>query len=94
HLHHRLTVTDLSKEAYMSESHFHRSFKNQIGMSPIEFINQERLHMAAALLTEGGHRLTDISMRCGFNSSSYFSKMFKRYYGVSPLKWDGAQGAA
>jgi AraC-like DNA-binding protein len=84
HLDERLTVECLSKLAYMSESSFFRAFRNEMGISPVDFINNERIKMAAALLRRNDLRMRQVAMRCGFNSASYFTRTFKKHYGVSP----------
>lgn len=87
HLDERLTVECLSKLAYMSESSFFRSFRNEMGVSPVDFINNERVKMAARLLRRPELSMRQVAMRCGFNSASYFTRMFKKHYGVSPTSF-------
>lgn len=82
-----LSVSELSQKAYMSESNFHRVFKNEIGVSPIEFINEERMKKATLLLRNSRRKIEDIYLACGFNSLSYFTRLFKRKYHVSPNQY-------
>ncbi len=84
HLEERLTVDQLSQLACMSSSGFYRAFKGEMGMSPIEFINEERIKLGASLLRQGEHNIQEIALLCGFNSASYFTRMFKRRLGVKP----------
>lgn len=84
HLHEPMTIENLSKKVYMSSSHFHRVFKNELGISPIDFINNERIKLATSLLHNPRKKIKDIYMECGFNSLSYFIRMFKRKKEVSP----------
>ncbi|MEM6321913.1 MAG: helix-turn-helix transcriptional regulator, partial [Bacteroidota bacterium] len=77
------------KKAYMSESNFHRVFKNELGISPIDFINEKRLERAATLLKSSSKKINDICLECGFNSRSYFTRLFKRKYQVSPNAYRG-----
>ncbi|MEZ4687991.1 MAG: AraC family transcriptional regulator [Bacteroidia bacterium] len=84
HIHEKLSVKSLSNKACMSESNFYRAFKNELGQSPVDFINEERLSMAAGLLTDPNNQVQDVSLMCGFNSLSYFTRLFKRKYGCSP----------
>lgn len=83
-LHEKLTIGELCKKSYMSESSFFRSFKNEIGVSPVDFINEERVKMAAGLLAGTNKKVSEIYLHCGFNSLSYFNRVFKKQYGVSP----------
>lgn len=79
-----LTIEELSKKVYMSESNFHRVFKNELGVSPIDFINNERIKLATSLLHNPKKKIKDVYMECGFNSLSYFTRLFKRKKQVSP----------
>ncbi|WP_116125888.1 AraC family transcriptional regulator [Lewinella sp. IMCC34183] len=84
HLDEKLTVAQLSRIACMSESGFYRAFRNELDCTPVEFINQERLKLAASLLLDRGRSIRDVALRCGFNSVSYFTRAFGEYYGSSP----------
>lgn len=90
-LHLELSVKELSNKAYMSESNFHRVFKNEFNLSPIEFINEERIKLAARLLRNPRMKIKDIYMSCGFKSLSYFSRMFKRKTNQSPKQYQKQQ---
>ncbi|MBU2996964.1 AraC family transcriptional regulator [Cellulophaga baltica] len=83
-LHESLTVEELSKKACMSPSHFHRTFKNELGLSPIGFINNERIKLAVSLLQNSKRKIKDIYMECGFESRSYFNRVFKTKQHISP----------
>jgi AraC-like DNA-binding protein len=71
----------------MSESGFYRSFKNEMGISPVDFIKGERIKLAHQLLQQGQLSIREIALRSGFNSPSYFTRMFKRHFGVSPASF-------
>lgn len=68
----------------MSESHFYRVFKNELGISPVEFINNERIKLAVSLLQDPKRTIKEVFMECGFESRSYFNRVFKRKKNVSP----------
>ncbi len=82
-----LTITELSRKAYMSESHFHRVFKNEVGISPIDFINNERIKLATRLLANPKMKIKEVYMRCGFDSRSYFNRMFRKKQQLSPTEY-------
>ena len=82
-----LSIEELSRRVYMSESHFHRVFKNELGISPVDFINNERIKLAISLLHDPKVKVKDIYMRCGFNSLSYFIRTFKRHTNASPKEY-------
>ena len=71
----------------MSESHFHRVFKNEIGISPIDFINNERIKLATRLLANPKIKIKEVYMRCGFDSRSYFNRMFRKKQQLSPTEY-------
>jgi cellulose synthase/poly-beta-1,6-N-acetylglucosamine synthase-like glycosyltransferase len=52
-----------------------------------EYINDKRLKKAAELLSVSKYNITEISSMVGFNNVTYFSKMFKKLYGVSPSEY-------
>lgn len=83
-LHEPLTIEELSEKVCMSPSHFHRVFKNEMGISPVNFINNERIKMAESMLKDPNVRIKEVYMACGFNSLSYFNRLFKRQNKVSP----------
>lgn len=86
-IHTKLTIKELSNKVFMSESNFHRVFKNELNISPIDFINNERIKLATSLLQDPRKKIKDIYMECGFNSLSYFIRMFKRKEQVSPKEY-------
>ena len=79
-----IDVAQLSRKAYMSESHFHRVFKQAMGMSPSAYVRRERLRKAAELISEGQLSISAVGEEVGFASVAHFSKAFKSIYGVSP----------
>ncbi len=78
-----LTLADLSGEAGMSPEYFCRVFKAVIGRSPIDYLNYYRLQCATEKLRTTDEYVTDIALSCGFADLSYFSKVFKKYNGIS-----------
>lgn len=86
-LHNQLTIKELSAKVYMSESNFHRVFKNELNISPIEFINEERIKLATRLLQDPRKRIKDIYMECGFNNISYFNRTFKKKENITPSEY-------
>lgn len=79
-----LPVETLSAMACMSTSHFYRTFKTELGVSPVEFINNERIKLAARLLQDSKRSVKDVYLDCGFESRSYFNRVFKNREKLSP----------
>lgn len=70
----------------LSKSFFSRAFEDVTGFGFSEYVTLVRLKNAERLLAETELPITEIAFRCGFNDSSYFSSVFRRIIGISPLK--------
>ena len=64
-----------------------RCFDRCIGVSPIQYLNNYRLHMAAEMLLSTKASILEISENCGFNSAAYFSKLFSEAMGCTPHQY-------
>ncbi len=80
-----IKIDELANLACMSSSHFYKQFKNTLGISPIDFINNERIKFAKKLLaSERNLNITDVAYKSGFNSVSYFNRQFKKHEMITP----------
>lgn len=79
-----LNLELLSNKACMSKSHFSRSFKLELGLSPSEFILRERLKLAKKYLQSTENRIQEVCFMAGFNNITYFIRAFKQEFGVTP----------
>ena len=77
-------IDELAKVAGYSRYHFSRVFNQWYGKSPSLFLREIRLKRAVRLLQTEMITVGDISYRCGFNDPSYFCKVFRQEFGVSP----------
>lgn len=82
-----ITIKALANIANMSESNFHAVFKKQMGISPIAYLNNYRLSIAADKLTNTFDTVSEISYSVGINDPLYFSKLFKKTYGMTPKEY-------
>ena len=82
-----LTVKELSGKACMSEPNFYKCFKQQFGISPVEYINQKRIELAKKLLQTIETNIADICFSCGFNNHNHFIKTFKKYTQTTPAHY-------
>lgn len=82
-----LSLENLSRIFAMSESHLSRRFKAVAGIGINEYIAFVRLLNAEKLLKETDLPITEVAGRCGFNDSNYFSTVFKKAKGITPLKF-------
>ena len=78
------SVESMADVFCMSRSSLLRKIKTLFNLSPIELIRLIRLKKAAELIQEGKYRIGDVCYMVGINSSSYFSKLFFRQFGVTP----------
>lgn len=79
-----ITNEQLAEMCGMSVSGFAHQFKKEIGVSPREYILQQRLSAALFLLENTDGTISDISRRVGFEDNLYFSKFFRSRIGISP----------
>ncbi|WP_390913576.1 AraC family transcriptional regulator N-terminal domain-containing protein [Pseudosulfitobacter sp. SM2401] len=89
HLNEQLTIDDMADHVGMSRAVFHRRFKEATTMSPIQFVKSMRLNHAAMKIAEG-KTVSEAAWDVGYQSSSQFSREFKRMYGQSPRQWSNA----
>lgn len=87
HLTENINVNKLADKACMSTSNFHRTFKNTLGESPIDFLNGERIQFAKNLIQNTSGRFSDIAVKAGFNNTSYFNRQFKRLERITPNQY-------
>lgn len=72
---------------HMSRSNFMHLFKLSTGQSFIGYLNRLRIAHAQVLLTSTRRPLSEIAQEVGFCDQSYFGALFRRFVGVTPLKW-------
>lgn len=77
-------VSRLAALAAVSRGHLARTTRAHFGQSPVEYVSELRLTRAATLLTSTIDPVGTIAKRCGFSSTSYFSRQFTQKYGISP----------
>ena len=75
---------DLARYLGMSGDYLTYCFRNEVGMTPIAYLNRYRVNQAKLLLTENSKNITEIAIAVGFSDSGYFSRVFRRQVGISP----------
>ncbi|WP_448548159.1 two-component regulator propeller domain-containing protein [Thalassotalea fusca] len=78
------SLAALAQKMFMSERNLQIKTKALFGVSPVDLIREVRLHQATLALCGGADSVGDITLQCGFNSQSYFTKCFKEKYGMTP----------
>lgn len=82
-----ISVEDIARAANISKGECFRCFRSVIGKKPIVFLNEYRLKKASDLLATTDMQITEICIECGFGHISYFGKLFRRVYGMSPREY-------
>lgn len=83
----QIDVNKLANIANMSESNFYATFKKQFKTTPIAYLNHYRLSLAAEKIMESDRALYEICSGVGIADPLYFSKLFKRTYGMTPREY-------
>ena len=79
-----IKLADLAQLLDMSPFHFSRLFKRSIGMTPHQYLSQQRVERAKQLLKKSDRLIIDIALECGFSSHSHLSKQFRQITGITP----------
>lgn len=82
----KITLESLAKITHLSTSHFHRIFKESMGITPIEYIIKYRIEIAQDFLLKENASVASIAQRCGFQNVPYFYDLFKRKTGLTPTE--------
>lgn len=82
-----LSLKKLSSIASMSATSFYRFFKRELGMSPLEFIVNEKMKCAKKLLKNPSIQINEVCYLSGFENANYFSRLFKKHEGVTPKQY-------
>lgn len=87
HFKEALTLEQLAEEAHMNKYYLSHSFKKEYGISPINYLISRRIEESKYLLAETDLSMSQISQLLGFSSLSYFSQVFRRTQGISPMEY-------
>ncbi len=73
--------------AYLNPSYLGQQFRSVTGYRFTDYLNRYRVFQAGKLLLSGRYKNYEIAIRCGFNSETYFYRVFCRYTGLSPMEY-------
>lgn len=86
HLDAPVSLAELARAVYMSESTLYRSFRTLTGLSPLQYYKQLRLHEARRLILEENEQAVQAAARVGYGSAQQFNRDYKRLFGQPPRK--------
>lgn len=87
HIGEPLPLEELSSMAYMSKDHFIRKFKQAIGLTPVLYITTRRMEKAEVLLVTTTLSVKQIARELGYDNTSYFTRLFRKHFKLSPLMY-------
>ncbi|MGM9589803.1 MAG: AraC family transcriptional regulator [Faecousia sp.] len=82
-----LSLEDLARETHINKFYLAHAFKDEYGMSPINYMISRRIGESRYLLQETNMSMSQIARVLGFSSASYFSQSFRRAEGISPIEY-------
>ena len=85
--HEALTLEDIAANAAISVSYLKILFHRHLAVSPIQYVQQLRMRNAEMFLKTPYLRIEEICRRCGYDDPAYFSRLFRKKYGISPMEY-------
>jgi len=82
-----ITLEDVARHTFVSSYYLSRLFKKELNKNFIDYVNELRMERARQLLKQGNHKSYEIAEMVGISDPHYFSKMFKKYFGVTPTEF-------
>ena len=80
-------IEEIASKFYISKFYLCKIFSENLNTSIVSYLNMVKIHSACQMIRDGNERMVDIALRCGFNSSSYFCKVFKKEMGITPREF-------
>ena len=79
-----ITLSELSRVSFFSPWYSHRLFREELGLTPAEYVRKLRLSLAAVRLRSRKERILDIAFDLGFSNADTFTRAFYREFGLNP----------
>jgi len=92
HISQNITSIDVAKYLYLNPSYFSRYFKRLTGVNFTDYVHQYKMKMAEKILKTSNQSLESLSLSLGYSDRTYFSKVFKKYVGVTPSEYKAELG--
>lgn len=82
-----VSISDVAEACNLSRSYFIRAFRETTGMTPYQWLLNERVNRARALLRASNTSLAEVAFTCGFADQSHFTRVFSAIVGATPGNW-------
>jgi AraC-like DNA-binding protein len=82
-----MKISNLARHIYTSESHLRMLFRKTLGISPMDYLQQERMRRTRELLLNTEYSIKEISEKTGFANQNIFSRAFVNLEGISPREY-------
>lgn len=82
-----ITIDELTEICCLSKDHFIRLFKEEMHITPVQYINLKKIEKAQLLIITDNRPVKDIAYTLSFENVSYFNRLFKRYTGQTPVMY-------
>ncbi|WP_294816457.1 response regulator [uncultured Gemmiger sp.] len=82
-----LSLEYIAEKVYITPSYLSYIFKQMTGQNLIKYITDLRMYKARRMVADGNLKISQIAKNCGYDNPSYFNKIFKNYFGVTPRQY-------
>ena len=82
-----LSLAEIASVADLSQFHFARAFRKSTGLTPQQFLMQQRIERAKELLASNDLPIVEVSLRTGFKNQSHFTSLFRKFTSLTPRNW-------
>lgn len=86
---HDLSIRGISESMNLSPAYLSQVIKKEMGVSPMSYLKEVRLHKASVILESSQHNVQEVAMMVGYDNLASFSRAFKERFGIAPSKYKG-----
>ena len=92
HFHRDISLDDISKELNISPYYFSKLFKEETGENFVEYVTERRIKRGKDLLKDPDRSIKEICTMVGYSDPNYFSRIFKKFEGITPTEYRDQTG--